>query len=74
MICMLKKPLKIHNGDYYEGEFADDMKNGEGVYVWVDGDRYEGGYVNNKRNGFGTYTFADGTVQSGKWIEDEFIG
>ena len=27
--------LKRSNGDYYEGEFANALFNGEGVYLWA---------------------------------------
>ena len=32
----------FYDGDYFEGEFFDDKKQGKGVYIWANSDKYEG--------------------------------
>jgi hypothetical protein len=66
-------------GDRYEGEFADDRKDGWGTYAWgtrslFAGDRYEGGFSNDKRNGYGVYTWASGDSYAGPWKDDAVAG
>ena len=40
----------IHaNGNIYEGEFRNDMAEGQGVFTWPDGRRYEGELRNNAK-------------------------
>lgn len=63
------------NGDRYEGQFADDMRRGYGVYVWGPrsqwpGQRYSGNYVDDRRNGAGVYTWPDGRELTGQWQDD----
>ena len=31
-------------GDMYEGDYVDDMRTGQGVYIYANGDRYELSY------------------------------
>ena len=41
------------NGDRFEGEVFNGMRNGKGVYIWASGERYEGDFVDNQRTGKG---------------------
>ena len=55
------------NGDRYTGDFRDDYRDGQGIYVWGDktpwaGDRYEGEYRRDLRQGWGVYQWAAGIV------------
>jgi len=66
-------------GDRYEGGFADDAKDGWGIYTWgartlFAGDRYEGGFANDKRDGFGIYVWASRDSYAGPWKEDALAG
>jgi len=66
-------------GDRYEGEFADDHKDGWGTYIWgartlFAGDRYEGGFAGDKRNGYGVYIWASGDSYAGPWKDDSISG
>lgn len=46
--------LKRSNGDYYEGEFANALFNGEGVYLWANTKlKYKGQFNNGYLHGFG---------------------
>ena len=40
--------LKHQNGDYYEGEFVNDKKEGRGAISYPDGSKYDGGWYHNK--------------------------
>ena len=39
----------------YEGEFKKNLKDGKGIYYFVDGGRYEGEFRDDKKEGRGTY-------------------
>ena len=41
------------------GEWFNDMRNGQGVYTYVNGDTYEGEWVDSLRHGQGTYTYKE---------------
>ena len=47
------------NGDVYEGNWVNNMRNGFGVYVTVNEGRYEGMWFENKMKGLGTKKFQD---------------
>ena len=36
------------NGDVYEGEYVDGLKEGFGVYRWASGSKYEGNWKAGK--------------------------
>ena len=42
----------------YTGEWADDVRNGYGMYTFANGDTYEGEWSKNLRHGQGTYTYS----------------
>ena len=37
------------NKDKYEGEWADNMRNGQGVLECANGDKYDGDWTNDKK-------------------------
>lgn len=39
------------DGTYYNGEWADGMKHGNGIQLMKNGDIYEGKFHENKRHG-----------------------
>ena len=56
------------NGDKYEGEFANGLRHGNGIYYFFDnGEKYEGEFKNAKYHGIGTFYFADGTKYEGEF-------
>jgi hypothetical protein len=66
-------------GDRYDGDFANDSKDGWGRYSWgantlFAGDSYEGGFANDKRNGYGIYVWASGDSYAGPWKDDAVAG
>ena len=70
-----KKPPNTHgyrkytfnNGDVYEGEWKEGVKEGYGKYTSKDGDVYEGGWKGGVREGHGKMTYENGDVYEGKW-------
>ena len=40
------------------GEWYNDMRNGKGIYTYVNGDTYDGDWVDNSRHGQGVYTYS----------------
>lgn len=51
----------------YEGEWANDNRNGVGVYVWRDGMRHAGGQSNSQLSGPGVFSFTNGNRQEGEY-------
>jgi hypothetical protein len=74
------KGIKVMpNGDRYSGDFRDDYRDGQGVYVWGDktpwaGDRYEGEYRRDLRQGWGVYELRSGDRYEGAWESDFRMG
>jgi hypothetical protein len=71
-----KGTLLCFNGDRYEGEWKNDLFNGNGVFMWgpytdittgttISTRRYEGGFVLGKRHGKGAYFSGDGASYIG---------
>jgi hypothetical protein len=61
-------------GDIYEGDYVEDVRTGEGVYIFANGDRYEGQFKDNKKHGKGKMKYANGTYQDGMWSNAKFVG
>ena len=54
----------------YEGQFIQNMKQGDGMCTFSDGSSYKGSYFQNKRHGFGEIIYANGLRYEGQWIND----
>ena len=61
-------------GDIYEGEFKDNLKEGIGVYKWEDGASYMGYFKNNQINGYGCMNFANGNSYIGEFHDGYLSG
>ena len=55
------------NGDKYEGDWKNGLKEGKGVYYYKNGNRYEGDYQNDKREGKGIKYYKNGDKYEGDW-------
>lgn len=53
------------NGAVYEGEWADEQRNGQGTLLLPNGARYEGNWSNDMENGAGLYTWPSGSRYEG---------
>jgi hypothetical protein len=58
------------NGDKYEGEMKNHLRNGKGVYTYQNGERYEGYFKDDLFDGKGTYFYLDGSKYEGDWKDD----
>lgn len=66
-------------GDRFEGRFADDRREGFGVYTWGKdtpwaGEHYEGNYHADDREGWGVYSWPNGDRFEGAWVQDRRMG
>lgn len=58
----------MNNGQRYEGNFVDFMRDGEGVLYTEEGDKiYDGEWKNNKYNGYGQYFLRGQCRYEGNW-------
>lgn len=53
-----------------EGSWQDDMRSGDGKYVYANGDTFEGEWVNNVREGQGSYTYASTGSRVGQRLHE----
>lgn len=60
--------------EYYNGEWLNDVFNGEGVYKYSNGDIYSGAFKNGLFNGHGLYMSQDGTSYEGEFFNHKFHG
>ncbi|CAF3992118.1 unnamed protein product [Rotaria sordida] len=65
---------KFPNGDRYEGDLEDEMKNGEGTLYYAHGGKYEGKWTDDLRNGYGVNTWANGNRYEGNWKDNKKHG
>lgn len=56
------------NGDIYDGEWREKMRNGYGEYKWIVGDRYVGNWEHGNLHGNGTYYWSDKRTYVGNWV------
>jgi len=62
--------MKWQNGDRYEGDWAEGLRQGKGKYTSKPtGGKYEGEYVNDLKQGKGKYSFSNGDWYDGEWKE-----
>ena len=72
----ISKPASGHgvfvvaNGDVYEGDFENGVREGQGIETFHTGERYVGSYVGDLRNGQGIAYYDNGNVKyMGRWVE-----
>lgn len=59
------------NGDKYDGEWKEDMKEGKGRVKYANGDSFDGEFKEDSKSGEGVYTYASGEKHSGTWPKDK---
>ena len=57
-----------HTGDAYDGQFMNNLKQGQGTQYMKNGNIYEGEFFEGKWHGRGKITFPDTTVDEGIWL------
>lgn len=58
---------QLSTGDSWEGEKHNGIRQGFGIYRWIDGSAWYGMWVNDLREGQGLYIRADGAMMTGLW-------
>ena len=58
----------------YEGDYKNDLKNGEGIYYYNNGDKYEGEWINGIREGKGIFYWKNGDKWEGYFHNDLLDG
>mmetsp|Transcript_23918 Transcript_23918/g.40104 ORF Transcript_23918/g.40104 Transcript_23918/m.40104 type:complete len:763 (+) Transcript_23918:65-2353(+) len=67
------------NGDKYEGEYNNGLKEGRGKYIFAavgNGQNafYEGEWKTNKKSGHGIFVYPNGAKYEGEWKDDQRHG
>ncbi len=62
---------ELPNGDIWEGEMVDGVREGFGIYRWGDGSSWWGFWHEGLREGSGLYVRNDGALMSGTWTDGE---
>ena len=68
--------LNLMKGDKYDGEWKEDLKEGYGIYYYLDGSKYEGNWKDDKRSGGiiiinkGILYYPDSSKYDGDWKEN----
>lgn len=76
-VMMGRGRMTWKDGAIYEGEFANDCRNGHGTFRAggaLAGMVYEGQFLNDKMHGTGSCVFADGRKYEGEWVEGHIEG
>ena len=63
-----------NNGDKFEGEFKNEIKEGKGKMIYKNGDIYEGEFKNDKREGNGKMNYKNRDIYEGEYKNDEREG
>ena len=59
--------IKWSDGDSFEGNYREGLREGRGVYKFTDNSIYDGEWKAGKQDGRGVYKLADGRVYDGEW-------
>ena len=63
------------SGDIYEGDYKDDLFNGNGNYIWkATGQEYKGEYKNGLMNGKGLFEWSEGEFYRGNFVNGKMEG
>ncbi len=68
------KALTQSPNTIYEGNYENDLPNGQGKLTFYDGSVYEGSFVNGTRQGQGKHTFTNGDVYEGEILNGRAHG
>ena len=62
------------NGDFYEGEWREDVRHGRGKMIFSSGLTYDGEWANDKTWGEGVASYPNGDQYVGEWRQDHRWG
>jgi len=66
--------LFFPQGDWHEGEYVENMRQGPGKYHWKDGRLYEGNYENDYRHGHGIFSYPTNEQYVGNFVKGQRSG
>lgn len=59
--------LFVNIGDFHEGNYEQNLRDGPGTYYWKDGRLFVGTYEKDERHGPGVFTYPNGDVFDGNF-------
>ena len=62
------------SGNYYKGNFLNDLRHGYGQMFWKDNSYYKGQWVNGIQEGEGEIKLRDGDCKKGIFKNNEYVG
>ncbi|KAG7399606.1 hypothetical protein PHYBOEH_008394 [Phytophthora boehmeriae] len=62
-----------HDKNWYEGEFRDGLRHGNGIFYYANGARFEGEWKTNVKEGYGLFFYEDGRVFVGLFRQDRGV-
>jgi len=71
---VLESGVLVEGGARYDGQWSNNKRHGQGIYVRPDGSWYEGRFEDGWAHGYGKYTAASGNVYEGQWYKDQAHG
>lgn len=63
----MKNLINYENGDRYEGDVENGLRDGFGVLFYVDGGSFSGQWLKNEKDGWGMAEGADGKMSVQEW-------
>ncbi|KAL8154340.1 hypothetical protein V2J09_012100 [Rumex salicifolius] len=57
----------LSNGDFYTGDWSDNLPHGHGKYLWIDGCMYVGEWNKGKTTGKGKFSWPTGSTYEGEF-------
>eukprot|EP00980_Cylindrotheca_fusiformis_P004213 scaffold913_cov71-Cylindrotheca_fusiformis.AAC.6 len=66
--------LFVNIGDFHEGSYVQNLRQGPGTYYWKDGRQFVGIYKEDERHGPGVFTYPNGDVYDGNFEHGQRSG
>merc|ERR1711920_11666 len=66
--------LFVQIGDFHEGNYQKNLRDGPGTYYWKDGRQFVGTYEKDERQGHGKFTYPNGDVYEGNFDRGQRSG
>ena len=60
LVRQMRGKVILDDGATYEGEWANNKRDGQGKQLWPDGSSYNGQWKEGRMDGHGTYTYSNG--------------